>query len=61
MGSIPTIRNKLIRLMIKTQNAHITLSRIRGYFCRKGKTENLENNLSKIFINNLDKTAKIRF
>ena len=48
MGSIPTIRNKLIRLMIKTQNAHITLSRIRGYFCRKGKTENLENNLSKI-------------
>ena len=45
--------------MIKTQNAHITLSRIRGYFCRKGKTENIENNLFKILINN--STKKVPF
>ena len=45
--------------MIKAQNAHRTLSRIRGYFCRKGKTENIENNLFKILINN--STKKVPF
>jgi len=45
--------------MNKSHDAHRRLNRIRGYFYRKGKTENRENTLFKIFINN--SKAKIPF
>jgi hypothetical protein len=46
--------------MNKVQEAHITLSRIIGYFCRKGKIENIESNLFKIFINNSKKKESFK-
>lgn len=50
-----------IYLMNKVQEAHITLSRIIGYFCRKGKIENIESKLSKIFINNSKKKESFKW
>ena len=51
----------VIIIMNKIQDAHRTLSRIRGYFCRKGNLESIENKLSKIFISNSQKKLPFKW